>query len=92
MCFPTCRNGNRLGRGRHALAHVIVCRDVDAVHLATFHVVHGTVGVVGGAGDPQALLGHPFHCVVISTEGHVPQYLSDGQAVLSSNVLRDARL
>lgn len=92
MCFPTCRNGNGLGRGRHALAHVIVRCDADTVHLATFHVVHGTVSVVGGAGDHQALLGHAFHCVIISTMGQVPQYLSDGQAVLSSNVLRDARL
>lgn len=92
ICFLTCRNRNCFGRGGHALAHVIVCCDVDAVHLATVHVVHDTVGVVGGAGDHQALLCRPFRCVVVSTRGHVPHYLADRQAVLSSDVLRDAWL
>lgn len=74
------------------MAHTIVCCDVDAVHLATVHVVHGTVGVVGHAGDHQALLCHPFNCVGVSPNGHVPLHLADRQAVLSGDVLGDARL
>lgn len=91
-CFLTCYNGNRFVRGGHALAHVIMCGDTDCVHLATDHIIHNTVSVVGGARDRQALLCPPLNRVVLSTRGEVPQHLANGEAVLRSDVLGDARL
>lgn len=74
------------------MAHLIVCRDMEAVHLATQHVLEGTVVITGGAGDRQALLCFSFNCVVISTIGTVPLHMANHPAVLSSDALRDARV
>lgn len=69
-----------------------MCSDINGVHLATNHVIHSTVSVVGGARDHQALLCHPLHSVVLSTKGEVPQHLANVQAVLGCDVFRDAWL
>lgn len=90
--FLTCHYCNRLGGGRHVLAHVIARRDVDGVHLPARHVVQGAVGVVGGAGDGHALLCHSLHCVAFGASRHVPQHLANAQAVLGGDVLWYARL
>lgn len=49
MCFLTCCYCNCVRGGGHTLAHMIICCNIDTVHLATDHVVHGTVCVIGGA-------------------------------------------
>lgn len=91
-CFLTCYYGNRVVRGGQALAHVIMGSDTDGVHLATDHIIHSTVSVVGGARDRQALLRVPLDRVVLSTRGEVPLHLANGEAVVHSDVLRDAWL
>lgn len=91
-CFLTCCNSNGFSWDGHVLAHMIMCSHIDGVHLATDHVIHRTVSVVGGARDCQTLLCHPLDCVVFSTRGAVPLHQPNGQAVLGSDVHRDAWL
>lgn len=91
-CLLTCNNSNRLVRDGHALAHMIMCGDIDGVHLATGHIIQSTVGVIGGAGDREALLCPPLDRVVLSTRGEVPQHLANGEVVLAIDVFRDAWL
>lgn len=69
-----------------------MCGDTYDVHLATDHIIHSTVSVIGGARDHQALLCPPLDRVVLSTRGEVPHHLDSGEAVLRSDVLRDAWL
>lgn len=71
---------------------MIMCGDADGVHLATDHIIQSTVSVVCGARDRQAVLCLPLDRVVLSTRGEVPQHLANGEAVLRSDVLRDAWL
>lgn len=92
LLFLTCHYRDRLGGDGHVLAHVIARCDVDAVHLPADHVVQGAVGVVGGAGDDDALLRHRVHRVVLGAGRHVPQHLANAEAVLGADVLRYARL
>lgn len=91
-CFLTCYDGNRSVGGGNILAHVIVCGDTDGVHLATDHIIHGAVSVVGDARDGQALLCASLHRVVVSARRVVPQHLANGEAVLRRDVFRDAWL
>lgn len=91
-CLPTCHNGSCYSRDRHIAARFIVRSNCDVVDLSTAHVVQCTIGVAGSARDYKSLVCFTNDCVVYSSTGQIPLHLTNRQAVLSGDVIRDARL